>query len=71
MHILDTAMNSLTANAMQLSHVDRPLLGDLDSTLLALCAAGPNVNIRLNYRSDEQEFKFRSLELTSKGKVRV
>ena len=71
MHILDIAMNSLTANAMQLSHVDRPPLGDLDSTILVLRAAGPNVDIRLNYRSDEQEFKFRSRELTPKGKACV
>jgi hypothetical protein len=49
LHILDIAMNSLSANAMQLSHVD----------------------IRLNYRSDEQEVQFSSRELTPKGKVRV
>jgi len=61
---------SVTAS-MQLSHVDRPPLGDMDSTILALCAAGPNVDIRLNYRSDEQEFQFSSQELTPKGKVRV
>jgi signal transduction histidine kinase len=61
---------SVTAS-MQLNHVDRPPLGDLDSTILALCAAGPNVDIRLNYRSDEQEFQFSSQELTPKGKVRV
>jgi signal transduction histidine kinase len=61
---------SVTAS-MQLSHVDRPPLGDLDSTILTLCAAGPDVDIRLNYRSDEQAFQFSSRELTTKGKVRV
>jgi signal transduction histidine kinase len=61
---------SVTAS-MQLSHVDRPPLGDLGATILALCAAKPEADIRLNYRTDEQTLKFSSQELTSKGKVRV
>ena len=61
---------SVTAS-MRLSHVDRPPLGDLNSTILALCAANPNVDVRLNYRSDKQQFQFSSQELTAKGKESV
>ena len=57
--------------SMQSSHIDRPPLGDLDSTIMALCAANPDVDVRLNYRSDGQNFEFSSRELTSKGKVCV
>jgi hypothetical protein len=57
--------------SMQWSHIDRPPLGDLDSTILALCAADPDVDVQLNYRSDGQTFEFSSRELVSKGKVCV
>ena len=57
--------------SMKLSHVDRPPLGDLDATILALCAANPEVDVQLDYRSDEQTFQFSSRELASKGKVCV
>jgi signal transduction histidine kinase len=57
--------------SMQWSHIDRPPLGDLNSTILALCAANPDVDVRLNYCSDEQAFQFSSRELAAKGKVCV
>lgn len=57
--------------SMQSSHIDRPPLGDLDSTIMALCAANPDVDVQLNYRSDEQTFRFSSRELAGKEKVCV
>jgi hypothetical protein len=52
---------SVTAS-MRLSHVDRPPLGDLEATILALCGADRDVDVRLTYRSDEQTFHFSSQE---------
>jgi len=49
--------------SMRYSHVDRPPLGDLSSTILALCAANPNVDVQLSYHSDETRFQFSSQEL--------
>ena len=57
---------SVTAS-MRLSHVDRPPLGDLNSTMLTLCAANPAVDVQLHYQSDEGKFSFSSQELTQKG----
>ena len=61
---------SVTAS-LRLSHVDRPPLGDLPTTLLTLCAANPNVDVRLNYRTDTDKFQFSSQELTPNGKANV
>jgi K+-sensing histidine kinase KdpD len=61
---------SVTAS-MRWSHIDRPPLGDLNATILALCAANPDVEVQLNYCSDEQTFQFSSRELVAKGKVCV
>jgi len=55
--------------SMRLSHVDRPPLGDLNATLITLCAANPNVDVRLDYRTDQEHFRFSSQELTPKGEV--
>jgi hypothetical protein len=53
---------SVTAS-MRYAHVDRPPLGDLNGTVLALCAAaGPDVDVRLQYRSNGEEFHFSSQE---------
>jgi hypothetical protein len=57
--------------SMQWSHIDRPPVGDLNATILALCAANPDVDVQLSYTSDEQAFQFSSRELVSKGKVCV
>jgi signal transduction histidine kinase len=51
---------SVTAS-MRYSHVDRPPLGDLNATILALCA-NPKVEVRLHYRHDDQTFHFSSQE---------
>jgi hypothetical protein len=51
---------------MKLSHVDRPPLGDLNATILALCAANPAVDVQLHYLSDGDQFHFRSLEPAEK-----
>ena len=48
--------------SMQLSHVDRPPLGDLNATVLALCAASPAVDVQLHYLTDTEEFHFSSKE---------
>lgn len=52
---------SVTAS-MRLSHIDRPPLGDLQATVLALCSAGPDVDVRLRYQTDEDSFVFSSQE---------
>ena len=59
---------SVTAS-MRLSHIDRPPVGDLSATMLALSAANPSVDVRLNYRTDEDRFNFSSQEPTPKGKA--
>jgi len=52
--------------AMRLSHVDRPPLGDLNATILALCAANPAVDVQLHYLTDTEHFHFSSKEPTGK-----
>lgn len=47
--------------SMRLAHIDRPPLGDLNGTILALCA-NPKTDVRLHYRSDDQTFHFSSQE---------
>jgi len=61
---------SVTAS-MRLSHIDRPPLGDLNATILALCAAETKMAVRLNYRSDGEKFHFDSQELATKGAVHL
>jgi hypothetical protein len=46
--------------SMRLSHIDRPPLGDLNSTVLALCAANPHADVRLAYRAGDMTFDFSS-----------
>ena len=53
---------SVTAT-MRRSHVDCPPLGDLNSTILSLCAANPDVDVQLTCVSDGERFQFRSHEL--------
>lgn len=48
--------------SMRLSHIDRPPLGDLPGTVLALCAANPQADIRLHYKTDKETFTFSSQE---------
>ncbi len=60
---------SVTAS-MRLSHIDRPALGDLNSTILALSAANPKVDVRLHYKTDKEQFRFSSQELSLKGEAR-
>jgi len=42
-------MGTTVTASMKLSHVDRPPLGDLNATILALCAANPAVDVQLHY----------------------
>jgi hypothetical protein len=51
---------SVTAS-MRYSHIDRPPLGDLNATILALCA-NPGVDVQLHYLSNGQTFRFSSQE---------
>ena len=49
-HVRSTPGAGTTVTAsMRLSHVDRPPLGDLNATILALCAANPAVDVQLHY----------------------
>ena len=61
---------SVTAS-MRLSHIDRPPLGDLNATILALCAAEKQTAVQFNYHSDEQKLHFDSQELATKGAVHI
>ena len=51
---------SVTAS-MRFSHIDRPPLGNLNDTILALCA-NPDLEVHLYYRANEQTFHFCSQE---------
>jgi signal transduction histidine kinase len=48
--------------SMRHAHIDRPPLGDLNSTVLTLCAANPAVDVRLYCHTDEGKFFFSSQE---------
>ena len=48
--------------SMRLSHVDRPPLGDLNSTIFALSAANLEADVQLHYRTGDREFSFSSQE---------
>ena len=52
--------------SMRLLHVDLPPLGDLNATILALCAANPTVDVQLDYLTDTERFHFSSKELAEK-----
>ena len=54
---------------MRLSHVDLPPLGDLTGTVLTLCAAAPQVDVRLSWRNNRESFEFSSQELQSEKPV--
>jgi signal transduction histidine kinase len=63
-HVRSAPGRGTTVTAsMRESHIDRPPLGDLNATILTLCAANPDVEVQLNYRSDEQTLRFSSREL--------
>jgi hypothetical protein len=53
--------------SMRRAHVDRPPLGDLNATVLALCAANPAVDVQLHCRSNGSEFHFSSQTTAPKG----
>jgi len=59
-------MGTTVTAIMKLSHVDRPPLGDLNATILALCAANPAVEVQLHYLSDTEHFHFSSKEPAKK-----
>jgi hypothetical protein len=66
-HVRSAPDRGTTVTAsMRYSHVDRPPLGDLSSTILALCAANPSVDVQFSYHSDETRFQFGSQELKQK-----
>jgi hypothetical protein len=60
-HSLPGHGTTVTAS-MRRSHVDRPPLGDLNTTVLALSVTSPDVDVRLAYREDDQTFYFSSQE---------
>jgi len=59
------AGTTVTAS-MKFSHVDCPPLGDLNATILALCAANPAADVQLHYLSGEEQFHFSSKEPAAK-----
>jgi anti-sigma regulatory factor (Ser/Thr protein kinase) len=59
------AGTTVTAS-MKFSHVDCPPLGDLNATILALCAANPAADVQLHYQSGEEQFHFSSKEPAEK-----
>jgi len=59
-------MGTTVTASMRLSHVDRPPLGDLNATILALCAANPAVDVQLHYLTDTEHFHFSSKEPAEK-----
>jgi anti-sigma regulatory factor (Ser/Thr protein kinase) len=59
------AGTTVTAS-MKFSHVDCPPLGDLNATILALCAANPAADVQLHYLSGEEQFHFSSKEPAEK-----
>ncbi len=60
------AMGTTVTASMKLSHVDRPPLGDLNATILALCAANPAVDVQLHFLCGEEQFHFSSKEPAEK-----
>jgi len=69
-HVRSTPRRGTTVTAsMKLSHVDRPPLGDLNATILALCAANPVVDVQLHYRSNTEHFHFSSKEPAEKKEL--
>jgi anti-sigma regulatory factor (Ser/Thr protein kinase) len=61
-----TGAGAIVTASMKLSHVDCPPLGDLNATILALCAANPAVDVQLHYRCGEEQFHFSSKEPAEK-----
>jgi hypothetical protein len=59
-------MGTTVTVSMKLSHVDRPPVGDLNATVLALCAANPTVDVQLHYLTDTEHFHFSSKEPAKK-----
>jgi hypothetical protein len=63
-HIVSQPGQGTTITAtMQLTHVDLPPVGDLNATILSLCAAAPRADVRLTYRTGHDVFEFRSQEI--------
>lgn len=55
--------------SMRLSHIDRPPLGDINATILSLCAASPETDVQLRYRTDTDKFRFSSKELNQENRT--
>ncbi len=69
-HVLSAPGEGTTVNAsMKLSHVDRPPLGDLSSTILTLCVAHPKVDVQLHYHTNGQHLRFSSQQERQKGET--
>ncbi|MDR0469668.1 MAG: ATP-binding protein [Peptococcaceae bacterium] len=49
--------------AYQRSHIDRPPLGDIASTMLVILLGNEDIDIRYSHRKDEQMFSFESGEM--------
>ena len=45
------------------SHIDRQPLGDIAGTITALCTLNPDIDFRLDYIVNENDFKFDTMEV--------
>lgn len=52
-----------TRAVLQLSHIDRPPLGDLAGTLLCIIVGNPGVDLVYHHRVDEETFVFDTREI--------
>ncbi len=54
---------TVVSASYQRSHIDRPPLGDMVSTMLAVLLGNEEINIRYSHRRDQQVFAFESGEM--------
>lgn len=54
---------TVTRAAFQLSHIDRPPLGDVIGTLLCIIVGNPQLNVVYHHRVGDSEFEFDTREI--------
>ena len=57
---------TILSATFQISHIDRPPLGDIASTMASLVAAEPEIEFILSLNSDNGSFKFDTVEIKEK-----
>ncbi len=56
-------VGTITEAVFQVSHIDRPPIGDLVGTLLCLIVGNPQIDLSYHHRIDEHVFDFNTIEL--------